>query len=107
MGGPVGPLGVVKEGVVLSRKSRCRLKRVADYAELARLAQVSRARITQIMNLLHLAPHIQEEILFLPRTSGRRASLSENMLRPITHVLDWRKQRKMWDKVRKKAGVRE
>ncbi len=37
---------------------------VADYAELARLAQVSRARITQIMNLLHLAPDIQEEILF-------------------------------------------
>ncbi len=80
---------------------------VADYAELALLAQVSRARITQIMNLLHLAPDIQEEILFLPRTNGRRAPLSENMLRPITHVLDWGKQRKMWEKVRKKAGVRE
>ena len=33
---------------------------VADYAELARLAYVSRARITQITNLLHLAPDILE-----------------------------------------------
>ena len=40
---------------------------VRDYAELARLGQVSRARLTQIMNLLHLAPDIQEAILFLPR----------------------------------------
>ncbi len=43
---------------------------VTDYAELARLAHVTRARMTQIMNLLHLAPDIQEEILFLP--AGRR-----------------------------------
>ena len=45
---------------------------VRDYAELARLGQVSRARISQIMNLLNLAPQIQEAILFLPRaTKGR------------------------------------
>jgi hypothetical protein len=29
---------------------------VADYAELARLGRVSRARVTQVMNLLVLAP---------------------------------------------------
>ena len=40
---------------------------VKDYAELARPGRVSRARMTQIMNLLMLAPDIQEEILFLPR----------------------------------------
>lgn len=38
---------------------------VADYAELARLGRVSRARITQVMNLLALSPAIQEELLFL------------------------------------------
>jgi hypothetical protein len=32
---------------------------VADYAELARLALVSRARMTQIMSLVLLAPDIQ------------------------------------------------
>jgi hypothetical protein len=41
---------------------------VADQAELAGLGHVTRARVTQIMNLLQLAPDIQEEILFLPRT---------------------------------------
>ena len=37
-----------------------------DYAVVARLGHVSRARVTQVMNLLHLAPDIQEELLFLP-----------------------------------------
>src|SRR5690606_28614948 len=39
---------------------------VADQAELARLAHVTPARITQILNLLHLAPDIQEAVLHLP-----------------------------------------
>ena len=69
---------------------------VTDYAELAQLAHVSRARITQIMNLLHLAPDIQEEILFLPRTDGRRAPIRERMVRPIAAIIGWRKQRRLW-----------
>ena len=36
---------------------------VESMAELARLGRVSRARITQIMDLLMLAPEIQEEVL--------------------------------------------
>jgi len=69
---------------------------VTDYAELARLAYVSRARITQIMNLRLVAPDTQEEILFLPRTDGSRSPIRERMVRPITAVIDWRKQRRMW-----------
>src|SRR2546430_74052 len=38
---------------------------VEDCAALARLGCVSRARISQIMNLSQLAPDIQEQILFL------------------------------------------
>ena len=72
---------------------------VADYADLARLAHVSRARVTQIMNLLHLAPDIQESILSLPRSDGGRDPIREKMIRPITAVPDWRKQRVMWIKV--------
>ena len=53
---------------------------VRDYAELARLGPVSRARITQIMNLLNLAPEIQEEILFLaPVLKGRDPIHLENL----------------------------
>lgn len=56
---------------------------VADYAEIARLGHITRARVTQIMNLLHLAPDIQEELLFLPRGSGGRDTITERMIRPI------------------------
>jgi len=37
---------------------RTDVENVADQAELARLGHVTRARVTQIMNLLHLAPDI-------------------------------------------------
>jgi hypothetical protein len=54
------------------------------------------SRISRIMSLLLLAPDIQEAILFLPRTDGRRASVRERHIRPICAVTDWRKQRRMW-----------
>jgi len=69
---------------------------VADYADLARLANVRHTRITQIMGLTLLAPDIQEAILFLPRTDGRLAPIREHHIRPIAAVLDWRKQRRVW-----------
>jgi len=72
---------------------------VADYADLARLGHVTRARVTQIMNLLNLAPDIQEELLFLPRTVKGRDPIRERHLRPIAAVLAWRKQRRMWSEL--------
>ena len=46
---------------------------IKNYAQLARLGHITRARVTQIMNLLHLAPDLQEQILLLPRIqAGRR-----------------------------------
>ena len=69
---------------------------VANYAELARLGRVTRARLTQIMNLLNLAPDIQEEILFLKSPKYGRDPITERQLRPIVAVADWRQQRRMW-----------
>jgi hypothetical protein len=69
---------------------------VADQAELARLGHVSRARMTQIMNLLNLAPDIQEELLFLPRVGTGEASVEERQLRPMTGMADWIEQRRAW-----------
>src|SRR5262245_56613160 len=69
---------------------------VAAQAELAELGQVTRTRISQIMNLLNLAPDIQEALLFLPRT---RRGLDPVVLRdllPIASVMDWCKQRVLW-----------
>ena len=76
-----------------------RSREVQDYADLARLGYVTRARITQIMNLLNLAPDIQEKILFLPRTMKGRDPIREKDLRPIAAVVHWSRQRKMWKKM--------
>lgn len=72
---------------------------VNDQSELARLAHVTQPRMTQIMNLLHLSPAIQEAILFLPRTISGRDPIHEKMLRPIAAEFDWRKQREMWARI--------
>ena len=69
---------------------------VRDYADLARLGCVTRARIMQIMNLLHLAPDIQEALLFLPRTLRGRDPICKKDVRPIAAVPHWPRQRKMW-----------
>jgi len=69
---------------------------VANYAELARLGRVSRARVTQIANLLNLAPDIQEEILFRDAAESGREPITEREVRPIATVTDWREQRRMW-----------
>ena len=55
----------------------------ADYADLARMGNVSRARMTQIMNLLNLAPDIQESLLFLPPVRSSRDAISERTCRPV------------------------
>jgi hypothetical protein len=68
---------------------------IRDYAELARLGRVTRARMTQIMKLLDLAPDIQARILFLPPIKG----VNERNLRPIVNRIDWHEQRRMFQKI--------
>ena len=69
---------------------------IAGYAALARLGHVSRARISQIMSLLNLAPEFQEAILFLPPTLRGRDSVRLRDLLPIAQVLNWADQRLLW-----------
>ncbi|NIA16123.1 MAG: hypothetical protein GWP08_18840 [Nitrospiraceae bacterium] len=80
---------------------------VRDQTELAELGHVTRARVTQIMNLLHLAPDIQEAILHLPRVTEGRAPIAERHLRAIAAEVDWQKQRRKWMQTRGRATQRE
>jgi hypothetical protein len=73
---------------------------VADYAELARLGHVTRARVTQVMNLLNLAPDIQEAILFLPPVERGHDPVKEWQVRPIAAQPTWGKQRRLWREFR-------
>ncbi len=66
-----------------------------DYAELARLGGVTRARMTQIMKLLDLAPDIQERLLFLPPLKG----LNERCLRGVVRCIDWNEQRRVFQQI--------
>lgn len=72
---------------------------VADQAELAVLGHVSRARVTQIMNLLHLAPDIQEQILFLPRVTQGRDPIQLRHVLPTAAMPSWRRQRPKWKRL--------
>ena len=69
---------------------------IADQAEAARLGHVSRARMTQVMNLLLLAPDIQEAILDLPRTMRGHDPIVETRLRSIVREISWARQRELW-----------
>ena len=75
---------------------------IRDYATLARLGQVSRARMSQVMSLLLLAPDIQEEILFLPATQSGRDAITLSHLQPIALVPSWAKQRRLWHHLKQK-----
>jgi hypothetical protein len=66
---------------------------VQDYAEIATLGHVTRARVTQIMNLRLLAPDIQETLLTLPRILEGRNSIRLRELQSVSLELDWKKQR--------------
>ena len=73
---------------------RCR--EMIDQSAIARQTNITQPRMTQIMNLLHLAPDIQEALLFLPRTISGNDPIHERMLRPVVAEMSWSRQREMW-----------
>ena len=68
---------------------------VKDYAEIAKLAQMSRARVAQILTLKFLAPDIQELIALMPPSHGKDV-ISEKQLRRIAMIPDWETQLGQW-----------
>jgi len=60
---------------------------VANQATIARREGATRARVTQVLMLLRLAPGIQERILDMPK-SVKPPRISERRLRPVAHMGD-------------------
>ena len=79
---------------------------VRDYADLARLGYVSRARITQIMNLLNLAPQIQEALLFPHEGLSAGSVACENRIRSVARLILWEDQRATFGAVPDAAALR-
>lgn len=78
-----------------------RTGKVKDQSELARLGQVSTARVSQIMGLLYLAPEIQEDLLAVENGIESK-KFTERSLRPVSNHSCWTSQRELW----KSLGVR-
>jgi hypothetical protein len=70
---------------------------VTDQAELARVGNVSRARLTQIMDLNLLAPDIQENILLLETFGLKHKVPQEREVRSISRFPNWTTQRDVWN----------
>ncbi len=98
---PVPPPGRVPRGarlmaLAIKLDGLVRSGAVRGYAELARLGRVTRARVTQVMNLTLLAPDIQEALLFLPPVAAGREPLALADLQRVAAVRDWRGQWRVW-----------
>jgi hypothetical protein len=74
---------------------------VKDYegqADAARQLGLTRARVSQLMDLTWLSPSIQEEILFLERVDGLEP-LTERSLRNAVSFPEWTEQEEAWQRL--------
>ncbi|HLP82879.1 MAG TPA: hypothetical protein VK157_00890 [Phycisphaerales bacterium] len=93
--GPVGRIPRVTRLMALAIKldELIRSGEVASQRELAAVAHVTPARVTQILSLLHLAPDIQETLLNLPPVTRGRDPITEREIRPVAALVLWSDQR--------------
>ena len=71
-----------------------------DRAEVARRLGLTRARVTQLLDLTLLAPDIQERILVLESIDGIEPMGERTVrVRTMAHARDWEEQRGAWARV--------
>jgi hypothetical protein len=92
--GPVSRPARVAVTLALAHKIRQGILtgEIKDQAEAARRLGLTRARLSQVLDLTNLAPDLQEEILFLEATGGREP-LRERSLRGAVRIMAWGRQR--------------
>jgi len=66
--------------------------KLRDQADVARRLGFTRARLTHLLDLLLLAPDLQERVLFLEAVDGVEP-ISERALRAVAHARSWADQR--------------
>ncbi len=95
---PAGRVPRVARLLALAHKIDGMIRRgeLRDLADAARALGLTRARVTQVVSLLLLAPEIQEAIVDLPLVTNGRDPISERQLRLIAAEPDWSKQLFMW-----------
>ena len=69
---------------------------------MARQLGFTRARVTQLMDLLLLAPEVQGEILLLDLPPGAQPMSERGLREAVLGTIDWQEQRRRWEGL--KAG---
>ena len=83
---PVGPPRIVETlRKAIEWRRQLDSGEVPNQAAIACSEGITRARVTQVLGLLRLAPDVQERVLSLPDMVVRRA-ITERALRPITQL---------------------
>jgi len=98
---PTGRVPRVARLLALAHKvdAMVRAGELRDLAHAAKVMGLTRARVTQVMNLLLLAPEIQEQTLELPPVTKGRDTVTERALRRIVAEPDWHRQRELWSEL--------
>jgi hypothetical protein len=91
---PSGRPARVSVALALAHKIRRGIEsgEIRNQAEAAKNRGLTRARLSQILDLTNLAPDLQEEILFLEAIDGREP-LRERALRGVLRFRAWAEQR--------------
>ncbi|MFN7878262.1 MAG: hypothetical protein ACK5PB_23290 [Pirellula sp.] len=98
---PIGRLPRITRYMALAiyYEDLIRKSHVRDYAEIATLGHVTRARVTQIMNLRLLAPDIQEQLINRSRIASGRDSINLREMQSVVLQSDWEMQRVLWGSI--------
>jgi hypothetical protein len=98
---PVRRPARVAQALALAHRLQAAIDRgdYRDRAELARQLGFTRARVTQLLDLLLLAPDIAERVLFLEAVDGVEP-MAERALRGLVRHESWAEQRQAWDQCR-------
>lgn len=76
---------------------------IRSYRDIAQAGRISPARLSQIMRLTDLAPSIQEELLFLPKTLTGADRITEKALRHVARSIDWEWQKKAFAELKTRS----
>lgn len=76
----------------------------ADRAAVARKLGLTRARVTQLLDLLLLAPDLQAAVLAMEAVDGAEP-MSERALRAVAHAGAWTEQRTAWAQENRTSAV--
>lgn len=93
MSNDIPPVKVKTNPIIEAKKIETLITKNTDFSKvrIARKLRTSRARVTQMLNLLKLDPLIQEQVLL------SKDAYTERQLRPLTRLKCFEKQRQLFN----------